>query len=253
MSSLIKAWLLLMTLSVISLVIGFYLGQKNGLIWGLVISLSVNLLIYFWGDQRSASLFPHQELEGNDPWGTIHTTAKLSQKARISVPRVFVVDNGSPQSMALGRHSSCGKIFLTQGLLDRLDKRSLESVLAYHIAEIKRHDTFMHNVASCLSAVLISTIVLAPLGWFILKLCAQPNSYFQADQLAASYLEDPKDLATALWKLHSYSQTRPLNTWWWLSPLFIVNPLTHRTFSRYLTFQPKVERRIERLLGSFPI
>ena len=253
MSGSTKTWLLLLTLSAFFLVVGFLAGQQNGLFWGFIVSLGVNLWVYFWGDQRSAKLFPGQKLEGSDPWGVLHTTAQLSEKAYIPTPKVFVVNHSAPQSMALGRNSSRGKIFLTQGLLEKLDKKNLQSVLAYHIAGIKRHNTFVHNAASCLSSVLASTILLSPLGWFILKLCAWPNSYFQADKLAASYLENPKDLATALWKLNSYSQARPLKIGWWLSPLFIVNPLTRKDWSRYFIFQPNVEKRIEKLTGNFPI
>ena len=253
MSNLTKTWLLLTTLSVVSLVVGFWLGKQDGLLWGLSISLSINLLIHFWGDQRSASLFPGQKLEGCDPWGALRSAKRLSKKAHIPTPRIFVVNNSSPQSMALGRNSFHGKIFLTRSLLEKLDKKGLEAVLSYHIAGIKRHNTFMHNAASCLGAIFISTIILSPLGWIILKLYTRPSSYFQADQLAASYLEDPKDLATTLWKLNSYSQSQPLKIWWWLSPLFIVNPLTPKAWFRYFTFQPNIETRIEKIVGYFPI
>ena len=253
MGNLVKTWFLLMTLSIMFLVIGFFLGRQDGLTWGLSISLSINFLIYFWGDLHSTRLFPGEEIEGSDPWGVLQIVAQLSEKADIPPPRVFIVNKSPPQSMALGRSLSCGKIFLTQSLLEKLDKKSLKAVVAYHIAGIKRHDTFMHNVAGCLSSVFTITVILSPLGWVILKLCAKPQHYFQTDQLAASYLEDSKDLATTLWKINSYSQAQPLKIPWRLSPLFIVNPLTSQSWSRYFSFQPNVETRIKKLVGYFPI
>ena len=253
MGNLAKTKLLFLLLSVLILVTSFLIGQIHGLFFGTLIALCINLLIYFLSDSYSAKLFPGQIIEGSDPWQILRITSKLSKKAHIPTPQVFIVPHNCPQSMAIGRHPSCGKIFLTQGLLEKLDEKGLESVIAYHVAGIKQQNTLIHNVAGCFSAALSSTIFLTPLAWLVMKFCSWPNNYFQTDQLAASYLKESKNLATTLWYLNSYSQTQPIKVPWWFSPLFIVSPLTQGERYCYISFQPSVEKRIEKLMGYFPI
>ncbi len=233
--------------------VGLVWGQHLGLILGFFISIGLVPFIYFWGDKCSARLFQGKKIEGQDPWGALQLVKNLSEKAHILPPRVFVVPHRIPQAMALGRTPSKGKIFLTQSLLEKLDKKGLESVLAYQIAAIKRRDTLVHSVSICLCIFLVNTLVLAPLGWLIFKLCIRPQHYLKTDQLATGYLGDSKILATTLWKLNSYAQVQSLDTPWWLSPLFIVAPLTSRSWTRYFSSQPPMKKRIEKLVGHFPI
>ena len=253
MTNLNKTRLLFTFISLGIMTIGFQLGGQSGLVWGALLSLSIILCLYFLSDYHSSRFFPGQKLEGQDPWGLIKINNELSQKAQIPTPQIFVVPHHSLQTLATGRTTSFGKIFFTEPLLEKLNQQDLRAILSYHIAGIRRQNTLIYNIASCLSALLSSTIFLKPLAWLTLKLCAPSSSYFQTDKLASSYLNTPKDLATTLWKLEAYIQAQPSNFNWWLNPLFIVSPLTGNNWSRYLRVQPDVEERIEKLMGRFPI
>ena len=253
MSSWTKTRLLFLSILLIFSLIGFQIGQGSGLFWGGVIALCIISSLYFLSDYHSSNFFPGNKLEGSDPWGLIQITTLLSQKAKIPPPQIFVVPHKSLQAMSTGRSASRGKIFLTELLLEKLNQRDLKAVLSYHIANIKKQNTLAYNIASCLSAILSSTIFLRPLAWLIFRFCVPPHSYFQTDKLASSYLREPKDLANTLWKLNSYTQTHPSKFYWWLNPLFTVSPLTEKSGSRYFTIQPCVEERIKKLTGRFPI
>ena len=253
MSNLAKTRILFIFISISVITMGRLIDPQNGIFWGILAALCIIFCLYFLSDYHNARFFPGQKLEGSDPWGLIHTTAQLSQKAKILSPQIFVIPHKSFQTLAFGRSPSSGKIFFTESLLEKLNEQDIRAVLSYHIAGIKKHNTLIYNIASCLSGILSSTIFLQPLAWLILKLCTPPSNYFQTDKLASSYLKEPKDLATTLWKINSYMQAHPSEFNWWLSPLFIVNPLTKNNWFRYLNLQPSVEKRIEKLMGKFPI
>ena len=97
------------------------------------------------------------------------------------------------------------------------------------------------------------TTVLSPLAWLILKFSVTEKVYFQNDEMAGQLLKDRRFLAEALWKLEglctSYPMTLPLCN----NHFFIVNPLGLKEKNWFLLAHPKVDVRIKKLIGYFPL
>ena len=280
MSGSTKAWIFLSALAATLIIIGQSVWGRQGLLWALVISLAVNALIYFMGDSRILHLFPGEEIEGQDPWRVQAAVKELTQKARIPEPRVILLASDSPQGFAVGRNLGRSTLFVTKGLIERLDYRDLKAVIAFEMATIQRQDTFVFSVGSFFagSALAVTglfdsafrlvigakknshsyqsqffTTLLAPAIALFLRFSISPKNYFSIDQLAASWLKSPNDLANALWKLDSYSKTIPMSVPESTAQFFIVTPLRQKGWTRHLIAQPSTKDRIRRLIGYYPI
>jgi Zn-dependent protease with chaperone function len=88
---------------------------------------------------------------------------------------------------------------------------------------------------------------------FILRISLRPSLYSSADQLAAQLIGDPKVLAQVIWKLEAYSQTLPFRSPASAAHLFMVSPLNLRKWERFFIAQPKPHRRIQAILGYYPV
>ncbi len=281
MSGSTKAWFFLLLLASLILLAGHSLGGRQGLLWALVIALSVNSLVYFYSDLRILSLFSGRRLEGRDPWGALELTKALCKKHRIPMPQIIVLEEPSPQALALGRNWNHSSIILTQGLLDHFSRRELRAVLAYQLATIQRQETFAFAVAASFTDLIMSMAwhldrlwslllgirqsqdsarkghffswLLSPLAAGLLRFSVGPSNYYALDALASEISEDSQAVAEVLWKLQSFASTLPLLVPVSQAHLFMVNPLTKPGWSRYFQVQPETKRRIERLVGHYPI
>lgn len=280
MSSSSKAWFFLLTLSIGLIGLGNYFWGRQGLLWALVLSLGFNAIVYFLGDSRLYVQFLGKSLQGRDPWKVQGVCKELVRKARLPMPAIKILPTDAPQALAIGRSWHRGTLVLTQGLLDRLSQDELQAVLAYLLASIKRQDTFVFSIGSFLAWMALAitsffdtlfrwilgarrqshslqsqlfTTLFSPIISHILKITAAHSNYYLIDSLAASWIDSPKSLAMAIWKLDSYSRTIPMETSPSTSHLFIVSPLNNDDWTKHFRSHPKVESRIQRLIGYYPI
>ncbi len=280
MTSATRTWTFLTALMLFIVITGQSLAGREGLLWGVAIALTINSLIYLYPDLRLKLLFSGEVLEGSDPWGVQNQLKDLAQRVRIPVPMIQVLSSSSPQAMAMGRSPRTAQILLTQGLIDLLDQEELQAVLAYLVAKIKRQDIVGLTVAAAFMDFTLTVLglldsglrillgakasdqslqahffssLLSPFIGFLLRLEVGRHSYFRADQLATELSTHPGALAKALWKLHSYSLTKPFHPPIATAHLWIVSPLNRNNWAQKFQVQPAVDQRIKNIVGYFPV
>lgn len=280
MSGSTKAWAVLSVLSVILVVSFQSWGGRQGLLWGVIIVLSINCVLYFFNEIRLEKLFSGQLIEGQNPWNLFELTEKLAQKARIPVPKILVISSSSPQAIAMGRNWNSATILLTDGLLNTLSPQEREAVISYQIACIKKLDTLIFSLTSALTSFIffmsqlgdlllrgvlgskedprsrqnhLISFFVTPFATGLVRMTIGTRRYLALDTLAASWIDDPQYLAQALWKMESYAATKPIDIPPYAAPLFIVNPLTLPGWTRYFQVHPHIELRIKNIIGYFPI
>ncbi len=127
---------------------GGALAGDNWTAWAVVIvglavglSLLTPVLIY----RRAVYLI--LRLAGSRPLGEREhpelrrTIANLCIGAGLPQPRLFVVDARAPNAFSTGMSPESSSLVVTSGLLELLDRRELEGVLAHELAQIGNHDT----------------------------------------------------------------------------------------------------------------
>lgn len=273
-----KALLFLVLISVLVIFLGAEMGGRQGLLLGVGLALSINCLVYFYGELRAVDLFGGQKLEGQDPWGIRQIVQNKARILKIPAPTIYLLPSATPQALTLGRSRSHAKIFLTEGVFKKFGAREWEALVAYQMACIARMDTLAYHFASAGSDFILSfakvadrllawligrkndgetslliTTLLSPLAGLLAHLAVGRGNYLKADRLASEVCGDAKLMAELLWKLESFSATNPLKAPAAAAPMFIVNPLTKRGIGRYFQTQPSVRKRILNLVGYYPI
>ncbi len=274
----LKAWFFLFCLSLFLTVAGYILLDRQGLIIGVGLALGINTLVFFYGDLRTLNLFGGERVLGQDPWNLLPLVKKLSAQMKLPPPEVYIVEHDTPQAFSVGRSWKSAKICLTRGLLKVFNAEEIEAVVAVELTRIERLDTFSFQVANAFSdGILMSaqfldrvigfvvgagggnrrprvfTKMAYPFAALAVRLIVGPRNYLQADQEAANQIKNARGLAVVLWKLESYAATFPMEISPSMAHLFIVNPLTASKKPQYFRVQPSIQRRIEHLLGYYPL
>lgn len=269
--------------AVLLLNLGSALGAQ-GWLWASVVLLSLWILVVFFSDLRMPQVLGGKLLEGQDPWGLFDELSSLCRQARLPLPKVYLFNSSTPTALCFGRSWRSSYLFLTEALLENLSREELRAVLALEVAKIKRLDilpqtlatgltswnlwmrksqakssvprgkirSFTHKLKSSLGSLFKGFYIPSP-AHLIAKFCVGSQNYFQADQLASEYVGGPEPIAKVLWKLESYSLNDPLPAPKSLGHLFVVDPKAADTAGSYFRPQPPVRKRIEHLVGHYPV
>jgi heat shock protein HtpX len=82
-------------------------------------------------------------------------------------PRIYVVDDPSPNAFATGRNPKHAAIAVTTGLLDRMNRVELEGVVAHELSHIKNYDILVSTLAVTMVGIIaIAADVGVRFMWF---------------------------------------------------------------------------------------
>ncbi len=272
----LKVWIFLLALAIVQLYLGYRLGGRPGLWIGFLWSVSFISLIYFFADARLLKKFKVRKLSGQDAWNLTEMVDKYSRLAGVPRPDIFLMDHPTPIAFSMGSSWNQARICLSTGALQKLTNPEIEAVLAHQVCHLRRLEMFSFAVSSSVANSLIGLAqvldrawpanwgkkkprqfpfltLLSPLAGLILRIALSDRSYFEIDDLAQNFLVDRKALATALWKLESYCQAEPLDILPCTNHLFIVNPEGLKESNWFFVTHPKMENRLKRLAGTYPL
>ncbi|MCK4428756.1 MAG: M48 family metalloprotease, partial [Candidatus Aenigmarchaeota archaeon] len=195
---------------------------------------------------------------------------KLAKKAEISPPKLYVMNTPAPNAFATGRNDKNAAVVVSSGLINALDKKEIEGVLAHELSHIKNHDTLISTMAATIggaisflanmawwslfmgdndnnSLMFIPLLLLAPIGATIIQLSISRTREYGADQSAGILTKNPSGLASALRKLESFSKANPVRGNPATAHLFIVNPFKADAMSKLFSTHPSTKERIQKL------
>ena len=205
---------------------------------------------------------------------------RLSQAAGIPKPQVAIADMSVPNAFATGRSQKHAAVAVTTGLLQVLDERELEGVMAHEISHVASRDVQVMTYASFLSVVASSLMtffmlsslfggmgrsrdsggsyimlawVVTAIVWFVSNLLVLALSRYReyaADRGAAALTGRPRDLASALQRLSSALTRAPKQDLRRAETLnaFFIMPAVGDGFASLFASHPPMEKRIARLL-----
>ncbi|MBS3060867.1 MAG: M48 family metalloprotease [DPANN group archaeon] len=86
--------------------------------------------------------------------GVLAMVSAEAQNAGVPTPKVYIVENHTPNAFAFGRTQKSSSIALHTGLLNLLDKDELRGVIAHEVGHIKHRDVIIMTLASVLPTLL---------------------------------------------------------------------------------------------------
>ena len=122
---------------------------------------------YFYSDKVVLATSGAKQIQKNDLPEVFRIVENLSLGDGVPMPKVYIIDDPSPNAFATGRSPKHASIAVTTGLLERLNKPELEGVIAHELSHVKNYDTRLMAI----TAVLVGFIAL-------LFCCSTSQRYF---------------------------------------------------------------------------
>jgi heat shock protein HtpX len=274
----VKTFFWMTVLTLVLVVGGNLLFGRTGLVLGLLVALLMNGVAYFFGDRMALAAARAQEVSPAEA-PMLHALAdRLAAQYHVPKPRVYVSPDPSPNAFATGRSPSHASICVNQGLLQILDQEEVYGVLAHEFAHVRNRDILISTIVAVLAGAItllanigqfglfwgggrdeeeqnplgmigvLLFVILAPLAAMLIQLAISRSREYEADHTGAEVSHDPMALARALRKLQRGAEVVPSPT---AQPafahLYLVNPLSGRSFANLFSTHPPLEERIRRL------
>lgn len=268
----IKTGLLLSMLTVLILWVGSLIGGAEGVGWALVLAAVGNFVAYFFSDKlalmsmRAVEVGPEHELFG--------IVERLSQRAGLPMPRVFISPVPAPNAFATGRNPNNAAVCATEGLLQMLSRNEIAAVMGHELAHVKHRDILIQTIAATIAGAIsylgyflwfgggrdedgdshplafIVTLFLAPLASGLIQAAISRSREFNADKEGAEICGDPMALATALEKIHAAAHRIPLDVNPAFNSLFIAEPTNVlQSMANLFATHPPLQQRLVNLIG----
>ncbi len=244
----------------------------------LLISAVMNFGSYWFSDKIVLAIYRAQPLP-KDSHPEVHEIVhRLAEKMDIPEPKIYLVNLPVPNAFATGRNKKHAVVAVTPAILQLLNSRELEGVLAHELGHIENRDILISSIAATLAGAIsylaqfayyamiftggrgddrrgnpfgaIVLIILTPIIATLLHLAVSRSREYLADETGAKTVGDPEGLASALEKLHQSSLHRPLigaPKYEATAHLFIVNPFKPSMLVKMFSTHPPMEERVKRL------
>jgi heat shock protein HtpX len=249
----------------------------------IVVIAAVLLGVQYWTSDKIALATAGAKIVSQSEAPELHAVIqRLCMTADLPMPRVAIIQNDMPNAFATGRSPRHAAVAVTTGLLQRLEPRELEGVIAHELSHVKHRDVAVMTLASFFAmvaglivrwgfffgggfgggfddedrnsgqafmiAILISIVVYA-ISFILIRALSRYRE-FAADRGAAVLTKSPSSLASALVKISGAMgriPQRDLRTAEGLNQFFIVPAGLKNGLSNIFATHPPMEARLEQL------
>jgi heat shock protein HtpX len=160
----LRTALLLGAMSGVLLVIGEALGGAGGLVVAFGLAVVMNFASYWFSVKIVLAMYGAQPVGPEHPLSQI--VSRLAQRANLPQPRCYVIPSASPNAFATGRNPSHAAVAATEGILQMLDERELEGVLAHELTHVRHRDILTSSIAATLAAAIMMVARMAQFAAF---------------------------------------------------------------------------------------
>ncbi|MBD2523224.1 zinc metalloprotease HtpX [Nostoc sp. FACHB-133] len=278
MGNQVKTAALLAALSGLLIAISYWvIGGSSGLIIGIGLAAVTNLFSWYQSDKIALAVYQAQPVSESEAPGLYRMVQRLSDRANIPMPRVYIVPSQGANAFATGRDPEHAAVAVTEGILNILPDDELEGVIAHELTHIINRDTLTQAVAATVAGAIsflaqmvsyslwfgggsrdnnrggnplgvLLTVMLAPLAATIIQLAISRTREFSADAGSARLTGNPRALARALQRLEASAKQIPLNANPAFEPLLIINSISGQFLGNLFSSHPATEARVAALL-----
>lgn len=257
-----------------------YVEGNTSIAYGVIVVAAIYALIqYFLATKLATMTTGAKEIQKSDNPRLYRIVENLSITTGMPMPKVYIINDPAPNAFATGRGPKHAVVGATTGILEVMDDRELEAVMAHEMSHVRNYDIRVSMIAFGLvsaigllsdmalrmfffggerrrdndtnPAVLIIGIILialSPVVASLIQLAISRQREYLADASGALMTRDPEGLASALKKLEEYGrpmQRQSSST----AHMFFSNPLKKGAISNMFSTHPPLQSRINRLLG----
>ena len=176
-NSFLLALVVIAFLGVFGFVIGYAIGYGNGdpILWGVgavAIAVAFGVLSalgsYYGGDQLVLASSHAQEVTAEQAPQLFNVVSEMAVAAGVPMPRVYIIDDPSPNAFATGRDPQHSSVAVTSGLLQKMNREELQGVLGHEMSHVRNYDIRFTLIVGVLvgSVALLAQLFLRYTFWF---------------------------------------------------------------------------------------
>ena len=267
----------LMTLMMgLFLFIGSTLGGEQGMIIAFVFALVLNFGSYWFSDKIVLTMYRAQEVDRSSAPELYYIVETLAGKADLPMPKVYIMNNPTPNAFATGRNPNNAAVAVTTGIMKILNRDELAGVIGHELSHVKHRDILISTITATLVGTItfiarmagwaamfgggrsddrdgggiadLILLILSPIIAILIQMAISRSREFAADAGGAKISEQPLALASALNKLSQANQAIPMrNAGTSSAHMFIVNPFSGKSLMKLFSTHPPAEERIKKL------
>lgn len=283
-SNIRKTWLLMTIFLIVVIGLGwafsYFFGSPAILYFAVFFSIVMNLGSYWYSDKIALKMSGAVLADEKKFKNLYNIVENLSITAGLPKPKIYIINDSSPNAFATGRNAENSAIAVTTGLLDILDKSELEGVVAHELSHIGNRDILISTIVVVLVGFVallsnmflrwsffggrsnnsegnagiimfvigLALAILVPIVATLIQLAISRKREFLADASGALLTRYPEGLASALKKISTNpNQLKRVSKA--TAHMFIANPFKGKKVSKFFMTHPPVEERINALLS----
>lgn len=261
---------------VLFILVGNLIGGQSGMMIAFVLALVMNFGSYWFSDKIVLAMYKAKQIERNEMPEYYDVVERLASNANLPMPKVYLIENPSPNAFATGRNPQNSAVAVTTGILRILNRDELEGVIAHELTHILNRDILVSTIAATLVGTItmiarmagwaamfggssrddrdgspiadLVLMIVAPIAAVLIQMAISRSREYMADQGGAKISGKPLALASALNKLTQTNEIIPMqNAGSSSAHMFIVNPLSGKSLMKLFSTHPPVEERVARL------
>ena len=232
-----KVFGLMTAMTLLFIAFGQYMGGSSGAVLAFVMAMAMNLGTYWFSDRAVLRMYRAQVIGPNDAPDLFRMVDRLRQNAGLPMPTVAIAPQQQPNAFATGRNPDNAVVCVTLGLMNMLNARELEGVIAHELAHIKHRHMLVGTLAAGIAGaigmlgsivkwgfifgggrdddggnpiVLLVMAILAPIAALAVQMTISRQNEFQADATAAQIVGDRSGLQSALRRSEGAAQQIPM-------------------------------------------
>jgi len=273
----IKTFILMLVLTAIFLLVGNAIGGKSGMVYAFIFAAAMNFFAYWFSDKLVLRMYGAKQVSQSDAPELYQIVGELTNKASLPMPKVYVMENDTPNAFATGRNPEHAAVAVTTGILKILSKDELMGVIGHELSHVKNRDILVSTIAATMAGAIgmlarmgqfgalfggarsdgdeggrgnfIGVLIFSMIAAFaaiLIQMAISRSREYMADE-GGAHLSHPLSLAKALGKLDMGAKRIPMDANPSTAHMFIVNPLSGGGVLSLFSTHPPIEERIARL------
>ena len=284
-SNIRKTWLLFTIFLIVVIGLGWIFSRIYGnpgiLFFAVGFSILMSFLSYWYSDKIVIGLSKAKPVTRENARELYNVVENLCITAGLPTPKIYLIEDSSPNAFATGRNPQHAVVAVSSGLLGVLDRSELEGVLAHELSHIGNRDMLLSTMVVVLVGfvALLSDIFLRSMFWrgvgsgnrdrggqagavlmliglilallspliaTLIRLAISRKREFLADASGALLTRYPEGLARALEKIEKHSKPMKYANKA-MAHLYIANPFPTKNIAKLFMTHPPIEERVKAL------
>jgi heat shock protein HtpX len=272
-----KTFFLMLILTVLFILVGTAIGGRSGAIFAFVFAGLMNFVMYWFSDKIVLRMYRAKEVTQGEAPELYQIVGELVNKASLPMPKVYIMENETPNAFATGRNPEHAAVAVTTGILRILSKDELMGVIGHELSHIQHRDILISTIAATMAGaismlssmarwgaifgggrsdeeeggggnilVVLLVSIFASIAAMLIQMAISRSREYMADE-GGAHLSHPLSLAKALGKLEVAAQRIPMEANPSTAHMFIVNPLRGGGVLSLFSTHPPIGERIAKL------